>query len=402
MGKWQLLAPDRALALRRRVFEILDGSNDGGLAGRLVGAGLVVLILLNVAAFVFGTVPEVEARWGAWLTAFEVVSVGIFTLEYGLRLWTAVEMPFYPGQSPTSIRLAYARQPLQVVDLFAILPAYLAFLLPFDLRVLRILRLLRLLKLARYSPAMHALLKTIVQERRALLGTGLLLLVALLFSATAMYYAERIAQPDKFGSVPDSAYWAMTTLSTVGYGDVTPVTPLGKLVAMLTMFVGLCVLALPIAIISTGFAREVGRRDFVITWSLMSRIPILSDLGADEVAAIEPLLHATDLAPHMDVTRPGEPGEAMFFVASGQIKVQSPEPKTLGRGDFFGEVALLEGGNHTYRRTTLTACRLLKLARQDFMQLERAKPELAARIRDIAHRRLEAREQGKAEPGIET
>jgi voltage-gated potassium channel len=119
-----------------------------------------------------------------------------------------------------------------------------------------------------------------------------------------------------------AAYWAMTTLTTVGYGDATPITALGKLWSMATMLCGLCVLALPVAIISSGFAQEVGRRDFVVTWSLMSRIPLLAELDAREVAKVMPLLHAHNLPPNVEVIAEGEPCKAMYFVAAGQVRLR--------------------------------------------------------------------------------
>ena len=209
------------------------------------------------------TVPGIHAQYGAWLLTFEVIVVAIFTVEYVLRLWTVVENPFLARFAPWKVRLTMARSPALVIDLLAILPFYLYQLMPFDLGVLRMLRLLRLLKISRYSPAMSTLFRVLENERNALFGAALLLLTAILFSATIMHHVEGAIQPDKFGSIPDAAWWAITTLSTVGYGDVTPVTPLGRFFAGLTMVVGLCILALPVAIISTGFAQEVHRLSLI-------------------------------------------------------------------------------------------------------------------------------------------
>ena len=179
--------------------------------------------------------PDLASAYAPLFRAFEVFSVTIFTIEYGLRIWTAVEMPFLARMRPWRARLHLATRGYLIIDLLAILPFYLGGLLGLDLRVLRVLRLLRFFKLSRYSPAMHTLLRVLHNERRSLMGAGLLLTAALLLSATGMYYIEGATQPDKFGSVPQAAYWAMTTLTTVGYGDVAPVTPLGKLWSMMTM-----------------------------------------------------------------------------------------------------------------------------------------------------------------------
>jgi voltage-gated potassium channel len=275
----------------------------------------------------------------------------------------------------------------------AILPFYLGQLLPLDLRVLRVLRLLRLFKLSRYSPAMHTLMRVLSNERRSLTGAGFLLVAVLLLSATGMYYIEGTAQPDRFGSVPEAAYWAMTTLTTVGYGDVTPVTALGKLWAMLTMLLGLCILALPVAIISTGFAQEVGRRDFVVTWSLMSRIPLLAELEAKEVAQIMPLLHANNLPPNVEVIAEGSRGDAMYFIAKGQVRHTNKEhTRHYATGEFFGAVAVVDGDSHSGAFITVTKTRLLKLYREDFHRLEMINPAVGAHVRAIAEQRRLARE----------
>ena len=208
----------RSRAWRRQVYEIVEIGRGDDRASRVFDACIIGLITLNIAAFVAETVPELSAAYGWWFRAFEVFSVVVFTIEYGLRIWTAVEMPFLARMPAWQARLHLATRGYLIIDLLAILPFYLGGLLGLDLRVLRVLRLLRFFKLSRYSPAMHTLLRVLRNERRSLMGAGLLLVAALLLSATGMYYIEGSAQPDKFGSVPHAAYWAMTTLTTVGYG----------------------------------------------------------------------------------------------------------------------------------------------------------------------------------------
>ena len=291
-------------------------------------------------------------------------------------------------------RLKFATRPILIIDLMAILPFYLGTMLGLDLRALRVFRLLRFLKLTRYSPAIHTLLRVISNEQRSLAGALVLLLAALLFFSTGMYYIEGPAQPDKFGSVPDAAYWAMTTLTTVGYGDVAPITPLGKLWASVTMICGLCILALPVAIIAAGFSTEVNRHDFVLTWSLMARIPLFAELDADEVAHIMPLLHAKSVSPLVEIIPDGAPGDAMFFVASGHVRQTSPVGTRDYRiGDFFGVTAMLDEALNQGSYRAVARTRLLKLYRDDFRRLEIAAPPLAEHVRRVsearkAHRRL--------------
>jgi voltage-gated potassium channel len=200
-----------------------------------------------------------------------------------------------------------------------------------------------------------------------------------------MYYIEGDAQPDKFGSVPASAWWAIATLTTVGYGDATPVTALGKLVGGFTMVVGLCILALPVAIISTGFAQELQRRDFVVTWSLMSKVPLLAQLDAKEAAEIMPLLQAHNFPPHVEVVKKGAPGDGLYFIASGRLEKQSADQLHIyAAGDVFGIGAMFDDCIDDDAIVTASKCRLLKLQREDFHRLAATRPRIASHIRSLA------------------
>jgi voltage-gated potassium channel len=371
--------------LRRAVYETIEIGHGEDRISQVFDGVIVLLIILNVCAVVAETVPEIHQTYGAYLYAFEVFTIFVFTIEYLLRLWTAVEMPFLSRMKPWRARATLAKSPALIIDLLAILPFYLHHLVPMDLGVLRMLRLLRFLKLSRYSPAMHTLIRVMRNERKALVGASLLLLTALLFSSTLMYHIESAAQPDKFGSIPAAAWWAITTLTTVGYGDVTPITPLGRLFGGLTMIMGLCILALPVAIISTGFAQELQRRDFVVTWSMMSRVPLLSGLEASQVADIMPMLHAHNLPPNVEVVQKGAPGDAMYFVASGKVDHLHAEGRqTYEAGEFFGAKAMLDNDVHPGSFITSSKVRLLKLHKEDFHRLEAKHPHVAAHIRKAA------------------
>lgn len=376
--------------LRRRLYEILEIGHGDDRASRMVDALLIGLITLNIAAFAAETVPRLAAAYGPWFEAFEVFSVAVFTIEYALRIWVAVEVPFLSRLRAHQARLKFALRGNQLIDLIAILPFYLSMLTQIDLRVLRVLRLLRFLKLSRYSPAMHTLIRVISNERRALSGAALLLMAAILFAATGIYYIEHEIQPDKFGSVPDSAWWAIATLTTVGYGDVTPITPLGRMFGAIVMVFGLCILALPVAIISTGFAQEVNRRDFVVNWSLMSRIPILAELDAAHIAAIMPLLHAHNFPPNVEVIQNTSPGDALYFVASGRVDMRANgRSKAFLTGDLFGAAAMFHNDTHHGSFVTASKCRLLKLYKADFSRLEVVNPFVAQRIRSVAAQQSE-------------
>lgn len=380
-----LKADPKPRTWRRAVYKTIEIGQGEDRASRIFDAVIVTLILLNVAAMIAETVPEVQAAYGDYLSAFEVFTIAVFTIEYLLRLWTAVEMPFLSRMKPWQARLRHARSPALVIDLLAILPFYLGHLVTLNLGMLRMLRLLRLLKMSRYSPAMHTLVRVLQNERKALLGACFLLMMAILFSATVMYHIERSLQPDKFGSIPLSAWWSITTLTTVGYGDVTPITPLGKFIGGITMVIGLCILALPVAIIATGFAQELQRRDFVVTWSMMSRVPLLSNLEAHQVADIMQLLHARNFPPKAEIVPKGAHGDAMYFVASGKVEHVYPGGSTIYEaGEFFGARAMLDGAAHPGAYLAAGRTRLLKLCKEDFHQIELRHPHVAAHIRKAA------------------
>ena len=165
------------------------------------------------------------------------------------------------------------------------------------------------------------------------------------------------------------------------------------------MLLGIGVLALPIAILSTGFAQEVSRRDFVVTWTLMSRIPLFTELDAAQAAEFIHYLSAHNYPARWEVIHEGGPADGMFFIASGRVRVQTQAGESeLGTGDFFGEVEMLRRSTHQYRYTTATNCRLLKMSRDDFDRLAATNPVIGAHVRAIAAARTAARDAGQPEP----
>jgi voltage-gated potassium channel len=376
---------------RQRVHDILEFGSEHDLVTRLVNVFLVTLIVLNVAAFTIETVPNIGRRYGDLFELFNLVSVAIFTIEYVLRLWSCVELPVLHAMRPRRARIAFAMRPLLIIDLIAILPFYLGFLIGMDLRILRIFRLFRFLKLARYSPALVALGRVFANERRALFGAMLVMLALLLFASTGMYFLERHIQPEVFGSIPSTAWWAIATLTTVGFGDVVPVTTLGRIFGGLIMIFGLGMFALPIGIMATGFSHEANRREFVITWGMVARVPLFAQLNAAVVARIGALLYARSLEAGVPIIRVGDEADAMFFITSGEVAVDAAGGEVrLGEGDFFGEMAMLYRRQHEHGVSAVTKCRLLVLDKDDLEQLYHREPKLLSHIRSVAEERLKA------------
>lgn len=216
---------------------------------RIIDAGLLALITLNVGASVVGTMPVVEARLGRELAAFEAFSVAVFTAEYVVRLWAARD------------RLRYAVSPFALIDLIAVLPFYLPFL-GVDLRfarAFRLLRLFRIAKVARYVRAVGVFAEVARAKREELVIAASLMAILLICASSLMYYAEHDAQPRVFSSIPAAMWWSIATLTTVGYGDVYPVTSAGRLVAGVVAVLGIGFFALPTAVLGAGFVEAVSR-----------------------------------------------------------------------------------------------------------------------------------------------
>lgn len=376
----------RPQSFRRRVYISLEGGQVGGGFGAMLEFGLVALIIANVIAFTLQSVPAFEHAFRRQFDVFEAISVAAFTIEYLTRLWCAPEDPLFGGETILPRRLRYGLRPMMVIDFLAIAPAYVTLFVPFlDLRFLRLIRLLRLLKIARYSPALSTLAQVIIDERRALFGALLLLLCAMVFAAATMHTVEGAAMPKTFGTIPQAMWWAIQTLTTVGYGDAVPITALGRVVAGITMIVGVGLLALPVGIVATGFVNTIHRRDFVVTFGMLARVPLFSGFSPTVLGEIMNLLRAQTISPGGIISARGERAAAMYFVVSGDVDVEVPgRHLEFSAGDFFGELALL---HETMRSATIiarTQTRLLTLSAEDFSSLIRKHPALEERLKDAA------------------
>jgi len=373
--------------LRDRLYELLEHDHHGHSASSSFVRLIVLVIVLDVAAMILASVPELDARYGAVFTAIKLGAIAVFALEYAARLWTVAGHTLGKS-SALSDRLGYAVSSLGIIDLLAFLPALVVLLIG-SRQMLAMLGMLPFFKLVRYSPAMRSLLAAIQAERRTLIGCLVILAGAVLFFASLLYAIERDVQPDRFGNIPQAMWWAIVTLGTVGYGDVVPVTPLGKFISVFTIVAGFAMIALPVAIISTAFAEEVKRRDFVVTWGMLAKVPLFARLSAAEIADIMRLLRAQTIEAGEVLVRRGEPASSMYFITAGEVEIELPSQHVrLSDGTFFGEIALLR---RTRRSGTVTAkrkTRLLVLDAGDFHALIERMPALAAHVRKTAQARL--------------
>ena len=294
------------MKLRKRIAELLEQDYHMDRASQTLNLLLILLITMNVVAIFLETVDPIHEQYQQAFWYFEVFSVVIFTIEYLARVWSSIDLVETHDASPVLGRIRYMLTPIALIDLIAILPFYLSLYLTIDLRFLRVLRLLRLFKLTRYSPALGALLDVVQKESEALLAAFVVLLTMLVISSGGIYLLENELQPETFGSMPHSMWWAIVTLTTVGYGDVVPLTTMGKMFAGFIGLIGIGMIALPAAIMASGFAENIHRRkqkynqyiehfmkDGVLDEQERWRLEQLrEELGLDSDEALE-LLHTT-------------------------------------------------------------------------------------------------------------
>jgi voltage-gated potassium channel len=374
--------------LRQRVYAALEQGDVSDGAALALNRFLIALIVLTLAATVVESVPDIATTYALPLSIIEWTATLVFSLEYAARIWCAVEHPLL-NRSAFFGRLRFISSFSGLIDLAAILPFWLSVFVASDFRILLVLRLVRFFKLTRYSPAMRSLLDALYSERRALAGCFVILLGTALIAAALMHLAERAAQPDRFGTIPESLWWAIVTLGTIGYGDVVPVTALGRVLAGLTIFAGLLMMALPVGIFATAFANEVHRRDFIITWGLVARIPLFQTLTASEIADVMTMLRAQKVDRGTVIARRGEPAHAMYLIADGEVEVKLRHKRLrLGAGQFFGEIAALRRTRRSATVTAVTPARLLVLDALDLHALMDRQPEIARRIEQAAREKL--------------
>ena len=246
--------------LKYKIHRFLDVTKQDSL-GNFLSKFIMFMIALNVLAVILETIQCVHSAYSAYFLAFERFSVAVFTLEYLLRLWTCtLEERF---KRPVLGRGRFILTPFPLIDLVAILPFYLSgFGMAADLRFIRAMRLLRLLKLGQHSQSLKTLGNVFRKKSRELGITAFVGVIMLIVASSAMYFAEHEAQPRVFSSIPEAMWWGVITLTTVGYGDIYPVTTLGKLISGVIAFMGIAMVALPSGILGSGFMEEIQSSSF--------------------------------------------------------------------------------------------------------------------------------------------
>lgn len=360
---------------------------EGGSGGHAVRTLLVLLIVVSVTTAVLKSVPQVGRAHGTLLDVILLLTSLGFAAEYLVRIWIAPENPGAAG--PGQERLRYVLSLPGIVDLVAAIPFALAPHVGLNLDWLDIVPIFKLL---RHTAAFQFMVEAIYSERRVLGSAGVLMVALLVFQSSLVYYFEREAQPDKYGSIPEAMWWGIVTLTTVGYGDVTPVTPWGKIAGGLTAVMGLCMFAIPVGIIASAFIEAVRRREFVDTWNLVAKVPLFRTLDAARIAAVAGVLRARRAERGERLIRKGDQADSMYFIVSGDVEVDAETGGPKGRltaGDFFGEIALIAERTRTATITALIPCKLLVLHKDDFESFMNSHPDLRDAVREAARRRLQ-------------
>jgi len=377
------------LSLRTGVFGLLDPGSVAH-AARRVRTLEVLLILIGISSVSAGTVDGIAPAARAVAATITGIVAVLFFFEYLVRLWVAPEMPHLHAATEGRSRLRWVISPEGVIDLLAVMPAVAAVSggMRLGAESASVFVLLWVLKLATHAPGVEMIARVFHNERSAIAAAAALFAIVLFSAATIEHWLEGERQPEAFGSIPASLWWAVVTLTTTGYGDVVPQSAPGRVVGGLVMLCGIAVLALLAGILATGFAEEVRRREFVRIWDLVARVPFFSEVGAIAISDIVGRLRSRSYAAGVTVIRKGEAGDSMFFIVTGEVEVRlGPRTKALRDGDFFGEMALLDRRPRSADAATLTPCTVLVLNVADFYQLVGQQPALIAAIETEAKRR---------------
>ncbi len=375
-------------AVRKQVYALV-GETGRNAAHAAVTGLLVLAIAAALGAAMVETLAGAGPRAAAFVWWARYFAVSVFSVELVARLWIAPERRAgIAAGSDLRARLLYLRSFLGLVDVVVVLPGLAALAVPVAREWFEIAAALGLFKLARSLPALSLIGAVVAREVRSLAAAVAAMLVMLVIAATAMYLLERDVQPDIFQSIPHSLWWGIVTMATVGYGDMAPVTLLGRIFGGFTMLLGIAMFAVPAGILATGFAEELRKRNFVVTWQAVARVPLFAGLDASRIAAIARLLKPEIVPADQVIVRRGEAAHAMFFIMEGEVEVEvRPAPVRLKPGQFFGEIALLRDQLRTATVTAVKECRLLTLDVADFRSLMAQYPDLKRQVELVAAER---------------
>ncbi len=354
-----------------------------------LGAGLLSVALLSLDGLSLG--------FQYFLMGIIVVVAVVFLGEYAARIWCAPAAAQFVGLSATRARVLWAVSANGLIGLLAVVPALVITTgaLSVDNDTSSMFCFLWVLKLSAHAPAMNTLARVISNERATLASVFIVFIIVLVSAAAATHLLEYDRQPQLFGSIPASLWWAVVTLTTTGYGDVVPMTAGGRIVGSVVMVSGIVVLALITGILATGFAEEERRREYLRVWEQVVKVPMFNELGTVTLSEIVNKLRVRHYPARIVVVRRDEPGDSMFFISEGEVEVRLPHGIVkLGQGAFFGEMALLDRLPRTATIATTDPTTLLVLYASDFYEVASHIPSLVEAVEREARRRR-AENEGK-------
>ena len=247
---------------KQRLYEIIEKDSSDSIANKIFNYSLVGLILLNVLVLICETIPEVNNHYFHYFHYFDFISVIIFTIEYIARIY--ISALTHPASSKIKSAYKYIFSGYGIIDLISVLPFFIPFIIHTDLRFVKILRLtrfLRLLKIGRHNNSLNLIWRVVAEKKSELFITGFITVLILFVASFMIYFAESEAQPDKFPNILHGFWWAIATLTTVGYGDVYPITPIGKVISGVIAVLGIGLVALPTGLVSAGFMEKLSTKD---------------------------------------------------------------------------------------------------------------------------------------------
>ena len=372
--------------MRAHVNQILH-SNAQPIVHILVKGLFLLAVGVVVAIAMVETLPNSDYTTNSFIRHIREAAWIVLTVEFFLRIWAEPERTTPRGALVS--RIAYLRSPLGIVDLLAVLPAWINLVHAVDLHWFELAAALSLFKLSRYVPALSLVWNVVVRQSRSIFAALVVLSILLVVAATVIYFFEYEAQPDSFESIPQSLWWAITTMATVGYGDMAPITPIGRLIGGIAMVFGIAMFAVPAGILASGFAEELRKRDFVVNWQSVARVPLFARLDATAIASVAQLLKPRSVSANQAIVRRGDVADSMYFIMEGEVEVElTPTPVRLKQGEFFGEIALIQNIRRTATIFSITNCRLLVLEAVDFHRLVDQVPELKEHIEQTSEERL--------------
>ena len=372
--------------MRAQINQILH-SDSQPLAHILVKALFLLAIGVVVTVAMVETLPNFDRTASSFTYNIREAALVVLTVEFFLRIWVEPEKTAPAGE--LACRIAYLKSPLGIVDFLAVLPAWVSLIYPVELHWFELAAALSLFKLSRYVPALSLVANVVVRQGRSIFAALVVLSILLVFAATVIYLFEYEAQPNSFESIPQSLWWAISTMATVGYGDMAPITPIGRLIGGVAMVFGIAMFAVPAGILASGFAEELRKRDFVVNWQSVARVPLFARLDANAISSVAQLLKPRSVSTNQAIVRRGDVAESMYFIMEGEVEVElTPTPIRLKQGDFFGEIALVENIRRTATIFSVTNCRLLVLEAVDFHRLVDQIPELKEQIERTSEERL--------------